>query len=178
MQHLRLTMKTPAENLALDEALLDAAEAGPCDNDDCAGSGGSSADSVLRLWEPDDYFVVLGRSSDPQREIDLRACRRDGVPVLRRSSGGAPIVAGPGCLMVAVVLGYKDHPALRAIDAAHRFVLGTMAAALNTLKPGIVQAGISDLVIPANVLPADSAASTNEKRLKFSGNSLRCKQCH
>ncbi len=166
MQHLRLTLETPTENLALDEAMLDAGEAGEID-------GG-----VLRMWEPKDYFVVLGRSSDPQREVHLPACRRDGVPILRRSSGGATIVAGPGCLMVAVVLSYADYPTLRAIDTAHRWVLEKMASALSNLAPGVERAGISDLVLPADVLPEDHAASTNDAPRKFSGNSLRCKQSH
>ena len=50
MKLLELTLPTPAENLALDEALLDAAEAGEL------------PDEVLRLWEPSQPLVVVGRS--------------------------------------------------------------------------------------------------------------------
>src|SRR5687768_4381333 len=124
MYHLPLTLETPAANLALDEALLDAAEAGEVTGE------------VLRLWEPAAPFVVLGRSS-PLTEVDLEACRRDGVPVLRRSSGGGTVVAGPGCLMYAVVLDLERRPELRAIDRAHRWVLERLARRLSMLVSGV-----------------------------------------
>ena len=75
MYHLPLTLETPAANLALDEALLDAAV------------DGELAGEVLRLWEPTQFFVVLGRSSKVA-EVHADACRRDDVAILRRPSGG------------------------------------------------------------------------------------------
>jgi len=164
MQLLSLTLKTPAENLALDEALLDAAEAGEL------------AEPVLRLWEPAEHFVVLGRSSVAEREVFPGTCQSNGVPIFRRSSGGGTIVAGPGCLMYAVVLGYDTAPHLRAIDMAHRTVLGTIASALQGPAGKIAQAGISDLVFQ----PSDQSSEANEKKplQKFSGNALRCKRNH
>jgi len=158
MQRLVLTLDTPAENLALDEALLDAAEAGEI------------AQGVLRVWEPAEYFVVLGRSSPVEKEVDLQACRRDAIAVLRRSSGGGTIVAGPGCLMFAVVLDYAAAPQLRAVDVAHRFVLGRIAAALAESALNVARAGISDLILPG--------AGSEANSLKFSGNALRCKRKH
>ena len=194
MRNLQLTLDTPAENLALDLGLLEAAEAHQLTGD------------VLRLWEPKQYFVVLGRSSDPAVEVDLAACRLDGVEVLRRVSGGATVVTGPGCLMYAVVLGYESKPWLRDISAAHRFVLETTATALAELVPDIVEIGTSDLAIPCpanpeiplprreglgegrnrpsslpspNLSPKGRGASEPSLLLrKFSGNSLRCRRNH
>lgn len=151
MRLLDLTLPTPEENLALDEALLEEAERG------------AIADEVLRLWEPRAPFVVLGRSSQVALEVDQQACQRRGIPILRRSSGGATIVTGPGCLMYAVVLDLQWQPHLRAIDQIHAFVLGKLADALNRLTPGISRQGTSDLAL--------------ENR-KFSGNSLRVKRNH
>jgi len=151
MKLLELTLPTPAENLALDEALLDEAEA----TNDTAG--------VLRIWESPQTMVVIGRSSKFSEEVDLPACQALGIPALRRVSGGAAIVAGPGCLMYAVVLSYERFPQLRLIDEAHQFVLGRLQAGLKILAPGAEIAGISDLAIHGR---------------KFSGNSLRCKRSH
>lgn len=156
MHCLQLTLPTPAENVALDDALVEAAEAGEFDR------------GVLRLWESPEYFVVLGRSSKPEVEVNLDACRREGVPILRRPSGGGTVLAGPGCLMYAVVLGYEALPHLRAVDAAHRFVLYRHAAAFTHQVPGVVHAGISDLVITHPGSPT----------LKISGNALRAKRNH
>jgi lipoate-protein ligase A len=148
---LDLTLDSAAENLALDEALLLEAEeaAGPYE--------------VLRVWESDQTFVVIGSSSKVVGEVNVPSCRSDGVPVLRRSSGGAAIVTGPGCLMYAVVLSYDRHPHLRAVDLAHRHVLGRLAASIGRHIDGVREAGTSDLAIFDR---------------KFSGNSLRCKRSH
>ena len=152
MKLLDLTLEAPAENLALDEALLDAAEAD-------SGHG-----EVLRLWEPSSSpFVVVGRSTKVEVEVDLAACRRRGASVLRRASGGAAIVAGPGCLMYAVVLSYERRPHLRMLDRAHQFVLSQVAEAIGRLGLAIHPRGTSDLV-------------WGER--KISGNSLRCKRDH
>jgi lipoate-protein ligase A len=155
---LRLTLPTPAENVALDEALVEAAEAG-----ESASAGG-----VLRLWESPSYFVVLGRSSRAEIEVHLDACQREGVPILRRPSGGGTVLAGPGCLMYAVVLDYRSLPHLRAVDAAHRFVLERIAGALAGHVPGIAHVGISDLAV----------AQTGGPALKVSGNALRARRHH
>ena len=155
MRRLDLTLPTPAENLALDEALLDAAEAGD--------GGNSGSNEILRLWEPTAPMVVIGRSSKIDEEVDRAACARLGVPVLRRSSGGAAIVAGPGCLMYALVLSFQERPELRSIDAAHDFVLGRLAAGLAECLPDAEHRGTSDLAVAER---------------KFSGNSLRVKRNH
>jgi lipoate-protein ligase A len=156
MYHLRLTLDTPAANLALDEELLARAE-----NGDLPGE-------VLRLWESPQPVVIQGRSS-PRREVNEDACRADGVQVLRRVSGGATVALGPGCLMYALVLGFHERPELRGIDCAHRYVCDRLVAALAPLVPGVERAGSSDLVI-------SNGAGAPQK--KFSGNSLRVRKHH
>jgi lipoate-protein ligase A len=151
MKLLDLTLESPAENLALDEALLDAAEAGELTGD------------VLRLWEPPAPLVVVGRSSRVAEEVDLAACQADGVSVLRRATGGAAVVGGPGCLMYSALLSYAGHEHLRLIDQAHRHVPGIVQAALAPLVPGVEHLGTCDLAIGGR---------------KFSGNAVRCKREH
>ncbi|MFN0020733.1 MAG: biotin/lipoate A/B protein ligase family protein [Pirellulaceae bacterium] len=148
---LDLTLPTPEENLALDEALLDSAEES------------DSPTEVLRFWESVRPVVVLGRSSKAAQEARLDECHSAGVPILRRCSGGAAIVAGPGCLMYAVVLSYELRPELRSLDVAHCFVLSRLRDALLPLAAGVQIRGTSDLALGDQ---------------KFSGNSLRCKRNH
>ena len=155
MQYLDLTLPTPAENVALDEALLDEAELNE--------AAFAVARETLRLWEPAQTMVVVGRSSQVATEVNVDRCRAEGVPIFRRSSGGAAIVAGKGCLLYAVVLSYERRPHLRMLDQAHRFVLERNKAAIASLHAGIELRGTSDLAIAGR---------------KFSGNSLRCKRGH
>lgn len=156
MQLLELTLPSPAENLALDEALLEACERGEIQ------------DEVLRLWEPDHFFVVLGRSSDPSVEVRLATCRTERIPVLRRVSGGGTVVAGRGCLMYAVVLERGRETDLQGIDAVHRFVLTRIAECLAPYVAGVSMLGTSDLALLGDRLAPQ----------KFSGNALRIKRSH
>ena len=151
MQRLMLTLDTPAANIALDEALLDLAEA-----------TGPSAE-YLRVWESPRPIVVVGRSSRVHQEVDEAACRERSIPVLRRSSGGAAVVAGPGCLMYAVVISYAGRPQLRDVSLAHAFVLDGIIHGLREWLPAVEREGTSDLTIGGR---------------KFSGNSLRAKRSH
>ena len=151
MRYLDLTLPTPAENLALDEALLDEAESAP------------GPSETLRIWEPSQPMVVVGRSSQVGVEVRLDRCRKLEIPVFRRTSGGATIVTGPGCLMYCVVLSFELRPMLRAIDRANQFVLGKIVSALEPLTPGVRCRGTSDLAIGD---------------YKFSGNSVRVKRTH
>jgi lipoate-protein ligase A len=151
MHLLDLTLPSAAENVALDEALLETAEESDRPHE------------VLRIWEPAEPLVVIGRASQVDEEVRRDKCLRRGVPIVRRTSGGAAIVTGPGCLMYAVVLSYDKHPHLRMIEEAHAFVLGRIADALRPLAPGIERRGTSDLAIAGR---------------KVSGNSMRARRTH
>jgi lipoate-protein ligase A len=159
MQRLELSLTTPAENLALDEALLDWAEDKNTDSE------------FLRIWESPQPIVVVGRSSRVHHEVDEAACGEENVPILRRSSGGAAIVAAPGCLMYGVVLSYRQRPELKDIGRAHSFVLGRLAATIDPLVSRHGRAchvGTSDLAL----------INQRSQQRKFSGNSMRAKRTH
>ncbi|MGZ9146536.1 MAG: lipoate--protein ligase family protein [Nitrospira sp.] len=131
---LDLTLPFPAENLALDEVLLQ-------ELDERGGA------PILRFWESECPFVVLGRASRVADDVDLTACKKDGLPILRRASGGGTVLQGPGCLSYAVVLPLEWHPDLASIRATNRFVLERIAAALRQWEPTTSFQGISDLAI-------------------------------
>ena len=91
---VRAAFTDPAENLAFDEALLRVAPGSP----------------VLWLWR-NPVCVVVGRGQRIAREVRVEECERDGVPVLRRASGGGTVFHDPGNLNVTLVLpGPTDRP--------------------------------------------------------------------
>lgn len=67
-----------AENMTRDAALLAAAEQG--------------AEPVLRLFRFEPAGITLGFSQDPERELDLGRCRRDGIGWAVRPTGGRAIL--------------------------------------------------------------------------------------
>lgn len=149
MRYLGLTLPTPAENLALDEALLLSAEAG----------GGE----VLRVWEWPHPAVVLGSGGKIADDVALDACRADGVPVLRRSSGGGTVLLGSGCLLYSLVLDTARSPELGEVRRSYAAILARVARALLPEAAGAEVCGISDLAIGGR---------------KFSGNAQQRKQRH
>lgn len=117
MQYLELTCSDAAENLALDEALLLHAEE-------------NNGPETLRLWELPRPAVVLGAGGCVEQEVHLHCCHSDGIPVLRRASGGGTVLLGPGCLCFSLVLRYSRHAALCDIRRSFAYVLHRLAEAL------------------------------------------------
>jgi len=155
---LDLTLPLPVENIALDEALLE-------ELDERGGN------PVLRFWESDRLFVVLGRASRAADDVDLAACHEDGLPILRRASGGGTVLQGPGCLSYALVLPLDWHPALANIRSTNQFILEQMAAALRRWEPTTAFQGISDLAIEDRKISGNAQRRTG-KALLFHGTIL------
>ncbi len=102
---------------------------------------------MVRFWEPRDYAVVLGASRRLRDDVQIGACRADGVPILRRSSGGGTVVIGPGALNVAVVLPETAAPGLSAVVAAQSYVVGRIAESIRRAGPPVTVLGHGDLAI-------------------------------
>ncbi len=114
----------------------------------------------LRVYEPRDVRVVIGRHQDAERECQVAACRAAGVPIHRRVAGGGTVVLAPGMVVVAARLRHTQ--------------VGT------TCYFGM----LNDALIPAVAEVADQApqcrgygdltvAGAGDERLKVLGASLR-----
>lgn len=152
MKFLPLTLSSIEANLALDEALLEEAEAGQLQEE------------ILRLWESPIPAVIVGRSSKLELEVNAAQCETENVPIRRRCSGGTSVVLGPGCLVYSCLLSVNLRPQLENITLAHQEVMTHLCKALESipqLAGKISWQGTCDLVLDNR---------------KFSGNSLRCKR--
>jgi lipoate---protein ligase len=134
MRYHDLTLADAAHNLALDEALLLQAE---------SGAGGE----VLRVWEYPRPVVVLGAGGRVAEDVHEGNCAADGVPILRRSSGGGTVLWGRGCLLFSLVLRFERSPRLEGIGTSYAFILEQVIAAVREMVPGLRQVGISDLAV-------------------------------
>jgi lipoate-protein ligase A len=161
MQFLDLSLSTPAENLALDELLLEQVEQQARVDPDRRGA----LEGILRVWESPAPFVVIGYGNKVAEEVNAQSARRDAIPILRRVSGGGTVLQGPGCVNYAVILPLPQdlagHP-LRNISSTNEFVIGKNAQALRRLLGDAVSMrGLSDLT---------------RGLMKFSGNAQRRKK--
>ncbi len=159
MKFLDLTLPTPAENLAADEALLDWR--------DEEGGG-----EILRFWESPVPFVVVGYANKVANEANVRACAANQIPILRRCSGGGTVLQGPGCLNYSLILQITEGGPLAGITAANRFIMERHRAALEAQvrghhpKASLSVCGHTDLALNS------PQATLN----KFSGNAQRRKK--
>jgi lipoate---protein ligase len=141
-----LTLTTPEQNLAADEAFLDSCEAG-------------DHDEILRFWEPRTYFVVLGYSTKVEDEVNVRYCEEHTIPILRRYSGGGAVVQGPGCLNYALMLRIPRTGSLATLTGTNAFIMARHRDLIQSLLGKTVEVqGHTDLALDAT---------------KFSGNAQR-----
>jgi lipoate-protein ligase A len=131
MHFVAAVLPTLAENLALDEALLLDAEAG--------------GDEALRLWRWPSHAVVLGAGGKLADDVHEDACAKDGVPILRRSSGGGTVLLGQGCLLFSLILRYDRDPVLADLHGSYRYILDRLLRGLPPHVPPLTHQGPSDL---------------------------------
>ncbi len=149
MKLIDLTFPSPQQNLACDEALLEFCENG-------------YEEEILRFWEPQDHFIVLGYSEKIHSEMGHFCEESPPVPVLRRCSGGGTVVQGPGCLNYTLILSRENSHPLGNIKQTNRYVLDRHRETLNGTLNGQIQVqGVTDLTIDGK---------------KFSGNAQRRKR--
>ncbi len=173
MLRLNFESAPSRRELARDEAMLqwaDSVAASEHSESEHAGAKPEVADprapsatELFRVWRFGEPTVVLGRSSRINEEVDRQWCAERQIDVLRRCTGGASVVGGPGCLMYSVVVRVPADGGLRKIDVAHDYVMQRVLAAVQTQLPDADRAGTCDLIWNTR---------------KFSGNSLRVARHH
>lgn len=134
MRVIDFSLPDPAENLALDEILLDRVESG-------------DAPETLRFWESPAPFVVIGTGQVLAEEVDEAACARDGIPVLRRCSAGGCVLQGPGSLNYTLALAFENHADARGLHASYAYILGMLRRAFAQRGVRLRHEGVCDLAL-------------------------------
>jgi len=132
MRLVHFAAAEPRAQLACDEALLREAEAG-------------RIGETVRLWQLAAPAVVLGVGARWRQEVIEENCRTDGVPLLRRISGGGAVVLAPGCVNYSLLLDTAARPELRAVRPSYARILAPLAERLSARGPRVRHAALSDL---------------------------------
>ncbi|OIO58523.1 MAG: lipoate--protein ligase family protein [Alphaproteobacteria bacterium CG_4_10_14_0_2_um_filter_63_37] len=141
---LRLIVDGPqpaARNMAVDEAIL---------------LGGVEAIPTLRLYAWSPAAVSLGYFQSAGDELDLTACRSEGVTVVRRITGG-------GAVFHDAELTYS-----LVLPAGHPLGAGTILESYERICTGVV-AGLAKLGIAARFAPLNDVVTANDIPQKLGG---------
>jgi lipoate-protein ligase A len=158
MKLLDLTLPSPAENLACDEALLDWRDE----------NGG---EEILRFWESPETFIVVGYANKVATEVNVESCRAGQIPIFRRCSGGGTVLQGRGCLNYALILEIKENSPLAGISGANKFIMERNRNAIQNVGSSAPHA-----LIDGPVIAVRGHTDLTIGGLKFSGNSQRRKK--
>lgn len=134
MRLIDFSFTEPAENLALDEVLLDRLETGV--------SG-----PTLRFWESPVRFVVIGTAQVLTQEVNEAHCRADGIPIMRRCSAGGAVLQGPGSLNFALTFTYELYPQIKTLHASYACILNRIAESIERRGFAARHEGICDLAL-------------------------------
>lgn len=102
----------------------------------------AGAAPVLSLCRPASAYVGLGFHS-PLADVDLEACRRRGLPVIRRQIGGGAVWIDSDQLFFQITLSAERAPA--AVDRLYRRLLAPALAAFRELGLDARLRGVNDL---------------------------------
>jgi lipoate-protein ligase A len=99
----------------------------------------------VRVYQPPELAVVIGRGGKQELELDRDAITADGVKLYKRPGGGCAVVLDAGNLVVSVALGL---PGISHIKTTFEKVGDWVIAGLAECGvPGVEQRGVSDLAI-------------------------------
>ncbi|MCW4021321.1 MAG: lipoate--protein ligase family protein [Candidatus Bathyarchaeota archaeon] len=133
-----LDIETPdraAMNLAIEEAIF-------------IGKAGEKGSPTVRFWR-NRKAAVVGYSQNVETEVDLEVCRREGVEVVRRFSGGGAVFQDLGNLNYSIAID-ADHPIVKGFDVSRsykRLTLGVIEGLRSELRIDAVFDPPSDILV-------------------------------
>jgi lipoate---protein ligase len=97
------------------------------------------------VFVPVRTVVVIGKGSNPELELNAGAIAADGVPVLRRGTGGCAVVLTPQMVVISfAVYSQEQHRS----SEYFRIFNGLIIRSLQTLRvPGLLHEGTSDIAL-------------------------------
>ncbi len=117
----------------------------PRKNDALFIYGASQPKPFIHVYWQEQTEIVHGPSCKAEKEIHLKRCAKNGVPILERRGGGGTVVLSPG-MLITVIVGNRQTKdgALDIFNRVHEgFIRALSCAGINDVE----KMGISDLAI-------------------------------
>jgi lipoate-protein ligase A len=118
----------------------------------------------VSVFVPERTMVVIGKGSDPALELRQENILADGVPVLRRGTGGCAVVLTPD--MLAVSFAVQHSPQLKSSEYFRLFNAIIIRALEKHGVRGLEHVGTSDIALQGRKL-AGTAIYRNRERVFY-----------
>lgn len=127
----------------------------------------------LVLTEPLTPFISIGAFDNAPRIIDLAYCARAGLPVMRRETGGGPVLLAPGQVFYNLVVRRDRQRVPGVVAQAYRHLSAAPIAAYREFGIEARYRPINDLVTSAGRKIAGQGAADIDGHFCFVGSMLR-----
>ncbi|MFO7794686.1 MAG: lipoate--protein ligase family protein [Promethearchaeati archaeon] len=85
---------------------------------------------ILRFWKVKPS-VIIGRNQSIKAEVNINACKKYQIPIIRRITGGGAVYLDLGCLNFSFYLNNKSQFFSKNVKRLNRFFLSIVINALN-----------------------------------------------
>ncbi len=119
-----------------------------------------NTDEVI-VWRPDRNYIVLGASNTPENSLFVENVIRDGIPVLKRPSGGQTVLLTPQCIVISVTVTASDKTGPKELVAEINRILISIFEKTGVRELSI--RGVSDITIHGKKISGSAVYKTRNK---------------
>ena len=112
--------------------------------EDYIANNTSSTEPILMFWRTD-KTVMLGNYQIPHAEIDIEYASKEGIKVVRRSSGGGAIFTDLGTILISMIV--PETGVQYPLQAAKETLVELVVSALNEIGLPVKPEGRNDIAL-------------------------------
>jgi len=128
-----------------------------------AGLFAGSGDGIL-IWQPDNYYIVLGQSNTPEKSLVIKNVTSDKITVTKRPTGGEAVILSPSMAVISVARNFSEKTVSKDFFSGINNMIIEALYDLGIKDPGTK--GISDITI-RNRKILGSSMHRRENRLVY-----------
>jgi len=132
--------------------------------------GRKIVDDTLIFCYPQSPIVSLGFHQQVEKEIDVRFCRDNGIPFVRRILGGGAVYLDSGQLFYQLIIGSENPMLPRNVAEAFAFFLQAPVWAYRSLGIDAYYRPLNDIQVQGRKISGNGAATTDEGVFVLTGN--------
>jgi lipoate-protein ligase A len=122
--------------------------------------------NTWRFWQPRTPAIILGAGQVAAQEVHLSAAADEGVPILRRHSGGGAVLISAGTIHFSATYLIEELEGGHAIRSTMSAVLKPIIKVLQAWGIFSGEAGLSDLVVHSMEGPRKIAGNAQARKRK------------